>query len=106
MLRNYIKIAWRNIKSNKLYSFINIFGLTIGLTCCLLITLYIVHETSYDRYHKNINQLYELATTFVKDGKEDPKPNTPAPMAATMKQEFPEIMETTRLLALFAEDKT
>ncbi|MBD0332455.1 MAG: ABC transporter permease, partial [Chitinophagaceae bacterium] len=43
---------------------------------------------------------------FVKDGKEDPKPNTPAPMAAAMKQEFPEIQETTRLLALFAEDKT
>lgn len=106
MLKNYIKIAWRNIKSNKLYSFINIFGLTIGLTCCLLITLYIVHETSYDSYHKNINQLYELATTFVKDGKEDPKPNTPAPMAAAMKQEYPEIMETTRLLTLFAEDKT
>jgi putative ABC transport system permease protein len=106
MFRNYIKIAWRNIKSNKLYSFINIFGLTIGLTCCLLITLYIVHETSYDSYHKNINRLYELATTFVKDGKEDPKPNTPAPMAAAMKQEYPEIMETTRLLTLFAEDKT
>lgn len=106
MLRNYIKIAWRNIKSNKLYSFINVFGLTIGLTCCLLITLYIVHETSYDKHHKNIDRLYELATTFVKDGKDDPKPNTPAPMAAAMKQEYPEIMETTRLLALFAEDKT
>ena len=79
MLRNYVKITWRNIKSNKLYSFINIFGLAIGLTCCLLITLYIVHEASYDRYHKNIDQLYELATTFVKDGKEDPKPNTPVP---------------------------
>src|SRR5215211_2077006 len=106
MLINYIKIAWRNIKSNKLYSFINIFGLAIGFTCCLLITLYIFHETSYDKYHKNINQLYELATTFVKDGKDDPKPNTPAPMAAAMKQEFPEIEETTRILQLFGEDKT
>jgi putative ABC transport system permease protein len=106
MFKNYIKIAWRNIKSNKLYSFINVLGLTIGLTCCLLITLYVIHETSYDSYHKNINHLYELATTFVKEGKEDPKPNTPAPMAAAMKQEYPEIMETTRLLTLFAEDKT
>ncbi len=106
MIKNYFIIAWRNIKSNKLFSFINVSGLAIGLTCCLLITLYIYHETSYDSYHKNGNQLYELATVFVKDGEEDPKPNTPAPMAAAMKQEFPEIEETTRLLALFAEDKT
>jgi putative ABC transport system permease protein len=61
---------------------------------------------SYDKYHKNIDQLYQLATTFVKDGKEDKTPNTPAPMAAAMKQEFPEIKETARLMALFAEDKT
>jgi putative ABC transport system permease protein len=106
MLKNYFKIAWRNISNNKLFSFINIFGLSIGFSCCLLITLYIVHETSYDRHHKNAKRLYELATTFVKDGKDDPKPNTPAPMAAAMKQEFPEIEETTRILQLFAEDKT
>src|SRR4029453_12279810 len=66
----------------------------------------IVHETSYDHHHKNADHLYEVATTFVKDGKNDPMPNTPAPMAAAMKQEFPEIEETTRLLQLFAEDKT
>ena len=106
MIKSYFISAWRNIKSNKLFSFINVFGLAIGFTCCLLITLYIYHENSYDSYHKNVNNLYELATVFVKDGKEDPKPNTPAPMAAAMKQEYPEIIETTRLLALFAEDKT
>jgi putative ABC transport system permease protein len=106
MLKNYFKIAWRNIQNNKLFSFINIFGLSIGFTCCLLIGLYILHETSYDHHHKNADRLYEIATTFVKDGKNDPTPNTPAPMAAAMKQEFPEIEETTRILQLFAEDKT
>ncbi len=106
MLQNYLKIAWRNIRNNKLFSFLNIIGLSIGFTCCLLIALYIVHETSYDHHHKNADRLYEIATTFVKDGKDDPKPNTPAPMAAAMKQEFPEIEETTRILQLFAEDKT
>lgn len=106
MINSYLLSAWRNINSNKLFSFINVFGLAIGFTCCLLITLYIFHENSYDSYHKNAKQLYELATVFVKDGKEDPKPNTPAPMAAAMKQEYPEIIETTRILALFAEDKT
>lgn len=105
MLKNYFKIAWRNIQNNKLFSFINIFGLSIGFMCCLLIALYIVHETSYDHHHKNAHRLYEVATTFVKDGKNDPMPNTPAPMAAAMKQEFPEIEETTRILQLF-EDKT
>jgi putative ABC transport system permease protein len=106
MLTNYLKIAWRNIKNNKLFSFLNIFGLATGFTCCMLIALYIVHETSYDHHHKNADRLYEVATSFVKDGKDDPMPNTPAPMAAAMKQEFPEIEETTRLLQLFAEDKT
>ena len=106
MLKNYFKIAWRNIQNSKLFSFINIFGLSIGFTCCVLITLYIAHETSYDHHHKNADRLYEVATTFVKDGKDNPMPNTPAPMAAAMKQEFPEIEETTRILQLFAEDKT
>jgi len=106
MLQNYLKIAWRNIRNNKLFSFLNIFGLATGLSCCMLITLYIARETSYDLYHQNADRLYELATTFVKDGKDNPMPNTPAPMAAAMKQEFPEIEETTRILQLFSEDKT
>ncbi len=106
MLHNYLKIAWRNIRNNTLFSFLNIFGLATGFTCCLLIALYIVHETSYDHHHKYADRLYQIATTFVKDGQDDPQPNTPAPMAAAMKQEFPEIEETTRILQLFAEDKT
>src|SRR4051794_19134025 len=106
MFRNYLKIAWRNLMKSKIFSLINIFGLSVGLTCCMLITLYLHNEVSYDKYHKNINQLYQLGTTFVKDGKEDRTPNTPAPIASAMKQEFPEISETARLMKLFAEDKT
>jgi len=106
MIKNYLKIAWRNLLKNKIFSFINIIGLSVGLTCCMLIAVYLYNEESYDKYHKNIDQLYQLATTFVANGKEDKTPNTPAPMAAAMKQEFPEIKETARLMALFAEDKT
>ena len=69
MLRNYLKIAWRSLMKNKTFSFINIFGLSVGLTCCMLISIYLYHEVSYDKYHKNIDQLYQLATTFVGDGK-------------------------------------
>ncbi len=106
MFQNYLKVAWRNLMKSKIFSFINIIGLSVGLTCCMLITVYLYNEVSYDKYHKNINQLYQLGTVFVKDGKEDRTPNTPAPMAAAMKQEFPEISETARLMVLFAEDKT
>ncbi|MGZ5133751.1 MAG: ABC transporter permease [Flavitalea sp.] len=106
MLKNYLKVAWRNVMKNKTFSFINVFGLSIGLTCCLLIAIYLHNELSYDSYHKNITQLYQLGTTFVKNGKDDRTANTPAPMAKAMQLEFPEIIETTRLLATFSEDKT
>ena len=106
MLKNYLKIAWRNLMKNKTFSFINIFGLAIGLTCCMLITLYIHNELSYDSYHKNIGQLYQIGTTFVKAGKEDKRANTPAPMGKTMQQEFPEVVQNARIMGTFAEDKT
>jgi putative ABC transport system permease protein len=106
MLKSYIKIAWRNLMKNKTFSFINVFGLSIGLTCCLLISLYIYHELSYDSYHTQGDNVYQLGTTFVRKGKEDRTANTPAPMAKTMQQEFPEIVETARILSTFAEDKT
>jgi putative ABC transport system permease protein len=72
----------------------------------MLITLYLYHEVSYDKYHKNIDQLYQLGTTFIADGKESETPNTPAPMAQAMKKEYPEITATARLMPLFADDKT
>ena len=91
---------------NKTFSFINIFGLSIGLTCCMLISLYLYYELSYDSNHKNANRVYQLGTTFVKEGKEDRTANTPAPMARTMQMVFPEIEKSTRLLRTFSEDKT
>ncbi|MBD0368666.1 MAG: ABC transporter permease, partial [Flavisolibacter sp.] len=107
MLKNYFKIAWRNLMKSKIFSFINIFGLATGLTCCMLISLYLYNELSYDTYHKNIDRLYQLGTTFMKKGEKGERtPNTPAPMAQAMKQEFPEIADATRIMALIAEDKT
>jgi len=91
---------------NKVFSFINVFGLSIGLTCCMLISLYLYNELSYDSYHKNGNRVYQLETIFVKEGKEERMANTPAPMAKKMQMEFPEIEKTTRLMRLFADDKT
>lgn len=106
MIKTYFKIAWRNMMKNKIFSFINIFGLSIGLTCCMLIALYLDSELHYDRYHTNAKRIYQLGTIFVKEGKEDRTANTPAPMAKTMQMVFPEIERSTRLLRTFSDDKT
>ncbi len=70
MIRTYFKIAWNNLRKNKVFSFINIFGLAAGLACCMLITLYIRNEVSYDKYHKHAADIYQLGTNFIREGKE------------------------------------
>lgn len=106
MIKNYFKIAWRNLMKNKIFSFINILGLSTGLACCMLITLYILNETSYDSYQKNADQIYQVGTEFKGLGNFKKLPNTPAAMGEIMKSVFPQIQQTTRLVRLFAEDKT
>lgn len=64
MLRNYFKIAFRNLRKNKVYSLINIFGLAIGLTAAMLILLYVKDEVSYDRFHSNIPNIYRIVSTW------------------------------------------
>lgn len=61
MLKNYFTTAWRNLVRNKMYSFINVAGLSIGLACCMLIILYNKDEVSYDRFQKNAPDIYRLA---------------------------------------------
>ena len=58
MLKNYFKIAWRNLLNHKLYSLINIIGLAVGLAVCLVIMLYVVHESTYDHFHKNASRIF------------------------------------------------
>src|SRR5215475_14077894 len=98
MLRNYFKVALRGLLKNKVFSFINIFGLSIGILCCMLIVLYLHDELSYDSYHKNINRLYQVGTVFITGGKEDRFPAEPAVMAANMKQDFPEVEQIARMV--------
>ncbi|MEP7233424.1 MAG: ABC transporter permease [Ginsengibacter sp.] len=62
MIKNYFKIAFRNLKRNKIYSFINISGLSIGLACAMLILLYVKDEVSYDRFHSNVNNIYRVVS--------------------------------------------
>jgi putative ABC transport system permease protein len=64
MLKNYFKIALRNLMKYKFISFINLFGLTVGLTCCLLILIYIVNELSFDRYNQKAKNIYRVTRIF------------------------------------------
>src|SRR5688572_13199065 len=64
MLKNYFKIAFRNLVKNRFTFGINLFGLTLGLTCCFLILVYIIHETSYDKYNRNAKNIYRVERTF------------------------------------------
>src|SRR5260221_3932369 len=66
MLENYFKTALRNLPRNKAYSFINIAGLSLGLACAMLIMLYVKDEVSFDRFHKNVNNIYRIASKSAK----------------------------------------
>lgn len=106
MIKNYITVALRNLMKHKGFSFINIFGLAIGLSCCMLITLYIFHEYSFDRFHEKGDRLYQLGAAVVQEGETERRANVPAALAELLKQEFPEIEERAKLLSLFEDDKT
>lgn len=100
MFRNHFKTAWRNLMKYKFISFINLFGLTIGLTCCLLILTYILNELSYDKYNKNADRVYRITRTFYDgNGKEMLNLSTVAPpFGYYLPTDFPEIEKMTRLL--------
>ncbi|HEY8970238.1 MAG TPA: ABC transporter permease [Puia sp.] len=102
MLRNYLKIAFRNLTRNKLYSSINIFGLAAGLAVCLLIMLYIFDELSYDKHQKDGDRIYRLA--YISNSGETWSAQ-PAPVAFTLKAEMPEAEQVTRLLKVPDLDK-
>ncbi len=69
MLRNYFKTAWRNLIKSKVFSFINVLGLTIGITVCMMIYLFIMNEFSYDNFHKDGDRMYRVLRGFESDGK-------------------------------------
>jgi putative ABC transport system permease protein len=100
MIKNYFKMAWRNLMKHKFISFINLFGLTVGLTCCLLITIYILHETSYDQYNANADRVYRVTRSFNNpDGAVTLRLGTVAPpFGPLLKNYFPDIETVTRLL--------
>jgi putative ABC transport system permease protein len=96
MFKNYFKIAWRNITRHKAFSFINIFGLAVGLASCLVIMLYILDESSYDNYHKDGDRIYRVASQNNKE--QAPWVAVAAPLGFAVKDNLPEVEQATRLM--------
>ncbi|MGZ5285730.1 MAG: ABC transporter permease [Flavisolibacter sp.] len=101
MITSYIRIAIRNLLKYKFISFINLFGLTVGFTCCLLILGYILHEVSYDRFHPYADRTYRISRSFHnQEGVQSLHLSAIAPaFGEPLKTEFPEIEKMTRLLS-------
>ena len=97
MFKSYLTIAWRNLLKNKAFSLINIIGLAAGLACFLLISIYIVDELSYDRYHKNADRIYRTHADIRFGGNELKLAVSSDMMGATLKKDYPEVEEYTRI---------
>jgi len=97
MFFNFLKIAFRNIRRQKFYAFINITGLTLGLITSLLIVLYVVDEFSFDKFHKYADLIYRVNLTGRMSGQEFLSAYSSAPVAAGFKEEIPEIDKTCRI---------
>jgi putative ABC transport system permease protein len=97
MLRNYLKIALRSLRKHRVISFINIFGLAVGIACGLLIFLFIREEASYDRFNLHADRTYRIVKDFVNDDNSRlPDATTPPVLAPAMLREIPEVEQATR----------
>ena len=96
MFKNYLKITLRNIRKHKTFSFINTFGLSIGMACCILMLLYTKNELSFDKFHKNLDNIY-LVTPVMID-RDIVSEQSPWLLMPILKNDYPEIAKGTRYL--------
>ena len=97
MIKNYFKIAFRNLWRNKGFSAINILGLAIGITTCLIIMLFVNNELSYDRFNKKADQIVRVTFQGLTGGEKFNEASIMPPVAQTMKADFPEVVDATRI---------
>src|SRR3982074_3302155 len=99
MFKNHLKIALRNLVKRKGYSFLNIFGLAIGITCCILIFQYVAYEKSYDKFQDDAGRIVRVRLDSYQKGKLAWQSATSYPaIAPTMKKDFPEVEDFCRLI--------
>jgi putative ABC transport system permease protein len=98
MFRNYIKVAIRNLQRNKMFSFINIFGLAISMSVCLLVLLRIKDQFSYDKFHPHPQRTYRIVTEITsKEGEQFAFATTPLPLAPALNRDYNIIEKSVRL---------
>ena len=97
MLGNYLKIALRNFKRQKGYSFITLAGLALGMACCLLIIIYIQYELSYDRFHTDADHIYRIVMDASIGSTKLKVPITNNPLSPTLASDYPEVIASTRI---------
>jgi len=97
MIKNYIKIAWRNLLKHKSFSLINIFGLATGIAACLIIFIYVRHELTYDQYNKNADRIARITATVHAPGSDIAMAPAPALLSTTLQKNYPEIAAAVRL---------
>src|SRR5215831_2603227 len=102
MFKNYFKTAWRNIRKNKLFSAINILGLSMGIALCFTIMLYVQDELSYDHFNKNADNIARVVFHADINGGKIDESVSMAPVAQTMKKDFPEVQNATRIISFGA----
>lgn len=100
MLRNYFKIAWRNLLRHVSFSLINLIGLSVGLACCLSIYLFVQDEFAYDRFHAKADRIYRVVNQRTAEGKQSQMAVTPPAYGPTLRANFPEVQQMVRLFAL------
>ena len=97
MYKSYLKIGWRNLLRNKGLFAINASGLALGIATCLMIMMYVQDELSYDRYNEKADQIVRVVLRGKVNGETIKEAVTPAPVGPTLKREFPEVLDATRL---------
>ncbi|SEL54138.1 ABC transporter permease [Parapedobacter koreensis] len=96
MLKNYFKTAWRSFRKNKLYSFVNIVGLTTGLAACMLIGIYIWNEVTYDRFHEKADRIVRVTSDMSRSGSERQFAQTGTKVGPEFKRTFPQVERYVR----------
>ncbi|WP_128546999.1 ABC transporter permease [Larkinella soli] len=97
MFQNYFKIAWRNLVRNRAFSAINIAGLALGLATCLLISLFVLDELSFDRFHQKADRIVRVVFRGTMQGGQINEAHVMPPVARTLKTDYPEVEEATRI---------
>jgi putative ABC transport system permease protein len=95
MLKNYFLILFRNIRRNKAFTLINVGGLTLGITCSLIMFLIVKEELSFNRFHKNVDSIYRLGHIDIVDGNEYPSGGAPLPMDVAIEEEIVGVKQST-----------